>query len=130
MDLASYFEENDGVGILGTCDPDNGVDLALYAKPLVIDETTIALVMKQRLSHQNLKTNLQAAYLFLAKGTDYKGLRLYLTMLRQESNQSLIAAMRKKQPYTYPETDDSSKFLVFFRVDRIRPLVGDNPNIS
>jgi hypothetical protein len=86
--------------------------------------------MKQRLSHQNLKSNPQAAYLFLIKGHGYKGLRLHLTMLRQESNQSLIAAVRKKQPCIYPEMDDSSKFLVFFKIDRVRPLVGDDPDIS
>lgn len=128
MDLADYFENKDGVGILGTSDAGSGVDLALYAKPAVIDETTVAFVMKQRLSHQNLKKNLQAAYLFLEKGSGYKGLRLYLTMRGEESNQTLIAAMRKKQPCIYPEKDDSAKFLVFFNVDRIRPLVGDNPD--
>ena len=125
MDLASYFEKTDGVGILGTSNPDSKVDLALYSKPFVIDKTTIALVMKQRLSHKNLKNNLQAAYLFLEKGSGYKGIRLYLTMLREESNQSLIAEMRKKQPCMFPAGDDSGKFLVFFRVDHLRPLVGD-----
>jgi hypothetical protein len=127
MDLADYFEQHDGVGILGTSDADGGVDVALYAKPVVVDERTLAFVMKQRLSHQNLKSTLRAAYLFLEKDAAYKGLRLYLTMLREESNQTLIAAMRKKQPCIYPEKDDSAKYLVFFNVDRIRPLVGDDP---
>ena len=130
MDLARYFKDNDGIGILGTCDPGSGVDLAVYAKPLVVDETTIALVMKQRLSHQNLKANLQAAYMFIENRPGYKGLRLHLTMLREESNQSVIADLRQKQPYIYPETDDSTKYLVFFSVDRIRPLVGDGPAVS
>lgn len=125
MDLASYFEKTDGVGILGTSDSSGKVDLAIYAKPVVADENTIALVMKQRLSHQNLKTNLQAAYLFIEKGPGYKGIRLYLTMLNEESNQSLIAEIRKKQPLMFPREDDSEKFLVFFRVDHIRPAVGD-----
>ncbi len=127
MDLAAYFRKNEGVGVLGTSNPDDKVDLALYSKPVVIDESTIALVMKQRLSHQNLKGNLQAAYLFLQKGPGYQGLRLNLTMLREETNQSLIETMRKKQPCMYPEEDDSGKFLVIFTVDRIRPLVGDEP---
>jgi hypothetical protein len=127
MDLADYFEQHDGVGVLGTSDTENGVDLAIYAKPYVVDETTLAFVMKQRLSHQNLKSTLKAAYLFLEKDSGYKGVRLYLTMLREESNQTLIAAMREKQPCIYPEKDDSAKYLVLFNVDRIRPLVGDNP---
>lgn len=127
MDLDRYFTEHEGTGILGTCDPGSGVDLAVYSKPVVLDEETIALVMKQRQSHHNLKANLRAAYLFLADGPGYQGLRLHLTMLREETNQSLIADMCKKQPWIYPENDDSAKYLVIFRVDRVRPLVGDKP---
>jgi hypothetical protein len=126
MDLAAYFDKAEGTGILATCDPGNMVDLAIYAKPVVIDLDTIAFVMRQRMSHQNLRTNLTAAYMFIEKGTGYKGLRLHLTMQREETNQTLIAAIRKKQPWIYPENDDSEKFLVFFKVNRIRPLVGDD----
>jgi len=123
MDLAEYFEQNDGIGILATCDPDSNVDVALYARPAVLDENTIAFVMKERLSYKNLKANPHAAYLFLAKAAGYQGIRLHLTMVRQEKNQSLIAAIRKKQPCIYPEKDDSAKHLVFFQVDRVRPIV-------
>jgi len=125
MDLVKYFDENNGVGILGTFQTDGAIDLALYAKPVMVDENTIALVMKQRQSHENLKTYLQAAYLFLAEGSGYNGLRLHLTKLREESNRAMIAELRKKRPSMFAESDDSQKFLVFFQVDRIRPLVGE-----
>ena len=58
---------------------------------------------------------------------EYKGIRLYLTVQREEINQSIIQAMHKKEPWIYPEGDDSEKFLVFFSVTHIRPLVGDGP---
>lgn len=125
MDLAAYFKATDGVGILGTCDPQAQVDLAVYSKPVVIDDNTIALVMKQRHSHQNLQQNLKAAYLFLEKGPGYKGVRMHLTMLREEKNQSLIESLRKQQPCMFPQEDDSAKYLVFFTVTKIRPLMGD-----
>ena len=130
MDLKSYFKEHEGVGILATCDPNATVDMALYIKPLVIDNTTIALIMRQRLSHQNLKTLPNACYMFIEKGKnpqDFKGIRLYLTMKREEINRSIIEAMHKKEPWIYPEGDDSEKFLVFFTVNHMRPLVGDSP---
>lgn len=126
-DLAAYFEKTDGLGVFATCDPDRGVDVAVYSKPVVIDDQTVALVMKQRISHQNLRSNLHAAYLFHEKGDGHKGLRLYLTKLREEKNQSLIEALHKKQPCMYPAEDDSEKFLVFFRVEQVRPLIGDAP---
>jgi hypothetical protein len=125
MDLAAYFEKTDGTGILATCDPGNMVDMAIYDKPLVVDEKTIVFVMRQRLSHQNLRANLSAAYMFIEKGPGYKGLRLHLTMQREETNRTLVAEMQKKQPCICSEKDDSEKFLVFFTIDRVRPLAGD-----
>ena len=127
MDLADYFETAKGTGILATCDPDNLVNQAIYSKPFVIDDNTVAFVMKQRISHQNLRSHLKASYLFLEKGAGHKGIRLYLTMQHEDKNRSLIESLREKQPYIYPKDDDSDKFLVFFEVDRVRPLVGDNP---
>jgi hypothetical protein len=129
MDLKAYFQNHDGIGILATCDPNTRVDMALYVKPLVVDQTTIALIMRQRLSHQNLKALPNACYMFIEKGTnsqDFKGIRLYLTMKHEEINQSIIQAMRKKQPWIYPEGDDSEKYLVFFSISHARTLVGDS----
>lgn len=124
MDLAAYFKNARGTGILATCDPENEVDLAVYSKPVVADNETLALVMKQRQSHRNLQKHLKACYMFL-EADSQRGLRISLTMERQEKNRSLIDQLRKEQPCMFPEEDDSDKFLVFFRVDRIRPLVGD-----
>ncbi|HPY76674.1 MAG TPA: pyridoxamine 5'-phosphate oxidase family protein [Anaerohalosphaeraceae bacterium] len=127
MDLARYFNMHEGTGVLATCDIHGWVDGAVYAKPHVVDSSTVAFVMKERLSHKNLKTNLHACYLFLEQGPGYKGLRLYLTLLRMEVNQTLVQALRQKQPVIYPSADDSKKFVVFFHVEQTRPLVGDHP---
>ncbi len=133
MNLKSYFEQHEGVGILATCDPNTFVDVAVYAKPLVVDRTTVAFVMRQRLSHQNVKEHFRAAYMFIEKTQeyktceDYKGIRLYLTLQREEINQSVIEEMHKKDPCIYPEEDDSEKYLVFFSVSHVRPLAGDGP---
>ena len=125
MDIKSYFEKARGIGILATADSDGIVDLALYAKPEVVDETTIAFVMRERLSHENLKSNPHAAYMFIEKGRDYVGRRLYLTKLREETNTGLVKELIRKQPVICPSENDSNKYLVFFRVDNIWPLVGD-----
>ena len=49
MNLKSYFREHEGIGVLATCDPNATVDVAVYVKPMVINQTTIAFVMRQRL---------------------------------------------------------------------------------
>lgn len=125
MSLSYYFEHTKGMGILATADSDGMVDLAIYAKPQVIDDNTIALVMKERLSHQNLKSNPHAAYMFIEKDKGYVGKRLYLTKLREETNQSVVDMLIQKQPEICPADDDSNKYLVHFQVDDVWPLVGD-----
>jgi hypothetical protein len=128
MDLRHYFEKTEGIGVLATSDLRGQLNQAVYSKPFVIDDKTVAFIMKQRHSHKNLQHHLQASYLFIEKGTDIKGIRFHLTMLSEDKNCSLIEALREKQPSIYPEDDDSNKFLVFFDVDQIRPLIGDAPD--
>jgi hypothetical protein len=125
MSLLEYFENAEGLGVMATADSDGIVDVAIYASPTVIDETTVAFVMRERLSHQNIKTNPNAAYMFVEKGEGYNGVRLYLTEIREETNSSLIEEFRKKQPEICPARDDSNKDLVFFQVNEVWPLVGD-----
>lgn len=124
MNLFEYFENVQGTGILATADSDGIVDIAVYAKPEVLDESTVAFVMRERLSHQNLKSNPHAAYMFIEKGPGYSGKRLYLTKIREETNSSLVDEFIKKQPEISPADDDSNKYLVFFHVDNNWPLVG------
>ena len=125
MSLSDYFENVQGLGILATADSDGMVDLVIYVRPHVIDETTIAFVMRERLSHQNLKSNPNAAYMFVEQGEGYVGKRLYLTKTREETNTSLIEEFRRRQPEICAADDDSNKYLVFLQVNEVWPLVGD-----
>jgi len=125
MSLSDYFENVQGLGILATADEDGMVDLAIYAKPHVINENTIAFVMRERLTRQNLKSKPKAAYMFVEQSKGYAGKRLYLTKIREESNTSVVEMFRKKQPEICSPDDDSNKYLVHFQIGDIRPLVGD-----
>ena len=125
MNLAEYFENHQGLGILATADSDGTVDLAIYAKPHVVNDNTVAFVMRERLTHQNLRSNLHAAYMFVEQGEGYHGKRLYLTKTREETNTSMVAEFAKKQPEICDPDDDSNKYLTYFQVDNILPLVGD-----
>jgi len=125
MNLSDYFENVQGLGILATADADGTVDLAIYVKPYVIDETTVAFIMRERLTHQNLKSNPHAAYMFVEQGEGYAGKRLYLTKIREETNTSVVEMFRRKQPDICTPYDDSNKYLVHFQIDDVRPLVGE-----
>jgi hypothetical protein len=124
MNLREYFEQAKGVGVLGTADASGRVDLAVYARPHFLDDGTVAFIMSDRLSHRNVQANPSAAYLFVERGPGYKGQRLYLTRLKEETAPEQIDALRRKDRATRAH-ENSQKFLVVFRVDQVRPLTGD-----
>ena len=121
MQLKEYFEDTAGSGILATADSDGKVDAAIYARPHVMDDGTIALIMRDRLTHFNLQSNPHACYMYIEKGPGYRGKRFFLTKTREEEDSELLHSMRRRQ---YINEKDESKFLVFFKIDKELPLVG------
>ena len=123
-ELESYFENTKGIGVLSTADPEGKVDAALYSRPHFMKDGSLALIMRDRLTHKNLQTNPHAAYLFREDGPGYVGKRLYLTLVREEKDSELIDVLSRRP---YPSTLDQgeSRFLVYFKLEKERPLVGD-----
>lgn len=123
MDLQDYFEKAKGTGVLATADKGGRVDTAIYAKPHIMDKETVAFIMADRLTHHNLQSNNHAAYLFKEEGPGYKGTRLFLTKLREEQDTELLYSIRSKR-YSSEKEEGKPRFLVFFKVDKVLPLVG------
>jgi len=121
MDIKEYFENTEGSGILATADSEGKVDAAIYARPHFIEDGTIALIMRDRLTHHNLLSNSHACYMFIEKGPGYKGKRFFLTKVREEQDSELLQSLRRRQ---YINEKDEAKFLVFFKIDKELPLVG------
>ncbi len=121
MELKDYFENTEGSGILATADSDGKVDAAVYARPHIMDDGTIALIMRDRLTHHNLQSNPHACYMFIEKGPGYIGKSLFLTKLREEQDSELLQSLRRRQ---YIDEKDEAKFLVIFKTDKELPLVG------
>jgi len=121
MDLKAYFENNEGLSVLATADSEGKVDAAAYSRPHFMEDGTIAMIMRDRLTHRNLQSNPHAAYLFHEKGPGYKGKRLFLTKVREEQDTELMQSLRRRQ---YIDEKDEVRFLVFFRIDKELPLVG------
>jgi hypothetical protein len=129
MSLGEYFENVEGIGILSTADAEGNVDSAIYARPHVLDENTVAFIMGDHLSHDNIESNPHAAYLFLEQGQGegpggHNGLRLYLTRTGEETDPRKIDAVRRKDRKE-EQYAGTKKFLVHFKVDQARRLVGD-----
>jgi hypothetical protein len=121
MNLKDYFENTKGLGVLATADSDGNVDAAVYARPHVMEDGTLAVIMRDRLTYHNLQSNPHATYLFKEEGPGYKGKRLFITKVRQEEGSDLLNSLRRRQ---YLDERDEAKFLVFFKLDKELPLIG------
>jgi len=121
MKLKEYFESVEGRGVLATADGDGKVDAAIYATPHFIDDETIAFIMRDRLTHNNLQSNPHATYLFMETGQKFVGKRLFLTKTREEQDSELLYSLRRKK---YSDDKNEAKFLVFFQINKVLPLMG------
>ena len=126
MKLSEYFEKTKGRGIIATSDSKGKVGTAVYGRPHFINERNVAFIMADRLMHKNLQSNPYAAYLFMEVKERYVGKRLYLKKIKEEKNKSLIDKIRRRESCpAYTAYKDQIKYLVYFRIDKVLPLIGD-----
>ncbi|MDX1776829.1 MAG: pyridoxamine 5'-phosphate oxidase family protein [Desulfobulbales bacterium] len=124
MTLKEYFQSVSGKGVLATADGQGRVDAAIYSKPHILDDGTLAFIMRDHLTHHNLASNPFANFLFIEDGPHYKGIRLFLKKSHEDTDQDLIARMTRR--HLTPEEDKARgpKFIVYFGLEKILPLIG------
>lgn len=125
MNLGEYFDKVRGFGVMATADAGGNVNVAALSRPYMVDENTAAFIMAGHLTHKNLTSNPKACY-FFKENDNYDGKRLYLTKIKEEENGELIETIRKiRYPIFSTKYSNESKYVVFFRVDKVIPLVAD-----
>ena len=124
MTLDEYLHNTSGKGVLATADAAGKVDAAIYSKPHILEDGTLAFIMRDHLTHHNIGANPFATFLFIEDGHGYSGLRLFLKKVREDTDHELIAQMTRR--HLTPEEDKAKgpKFLVYFTLEKILPLVG------
>ena len=122
MNMKTYFEETKGMGVLSTADDAGRVNAAVYGRPHVMEDGSLALIMRDRLSHSNLQSNPHAAFLFREAGPGYKGLRLHLTKTHEESGTPLVKELCHR--CRIDDKPDAVRYLVVFKTDKELPLIG------
>jgi len=126
MSLRDYFASVKGVGVLATADATGNPNVAIYARPHFLDpkdDTAVSFIMSDRLSHANVQDNPRAAYLFHEAGDGFTGKRLSLSKVGEETDPEKIRSIRRRNVPSDCEVENA-RFLVHFRVDAVRPLVG------
>ncbi len=126
MNIHDYFENVQGTGVLATADHEGRVNAALYARPHVMEDGTLAFIMADRLSRKNIDQNPHAAYLFQQDGPRREGVRLTLTKVGESSDPGLIEQLRRRNRPSHDDADIVATLrVVYFSVDGQRPLVGE-----
>ncbi|MEI6438406.1 MAG: pyridoxamine 5'-phosphate oxidase family protein [Candidatus Omnitrophota bacterium] len=123
MGLKHYLNCGKGFGVLSTADKTGRVDAAVYSRPQVISDKKIAFITADRLTHKNLLSNPYAVYLFKEDGPGYKGKRYYLKKTGETDDQGLIDQLRKFCHGKSCDEGHDKKFLVYFNVQKVLPLV-------
>lgn len=131
MKLEEYFNNHKGRGILSTADSSGNVNSAVYSTPHMMGNNNIAFIMRERLTHNNLLGNPSAAYLFMAEGKGFNGLRLYLEKTNEEQDTPQIEELHRRKRSCEEEDELGAKYLVYFQVKKILPLIGTgDPGVS
>jgi hypothetical protein len=130
MDLKAYFEGRSGHGVLSTANDKGEVGAAMFAKPHVMDDGSVAFIMQHKLTHGNLQTNPHAVYLFIEAapegGKKWSGKRLFLRKTQEEQDTERLYAMRRHAR----DPGDKVRFLVFFEVTKVLPLSGTGSEVA
>ena len=124
MKLQEYFNSRSGTGVLSTADAGGKVDAAIYSTPHVMDDGTVAFIMRERLARENIGSNPFAAYLFIEDAPGHEGIRLFLKKAREDDTPELIATMTRRTLTPEFDAQKGPKHLVYFTVEKVLPLIG------
>ena len=122
--LKQYFETASGTGVLSTADGGGKVDAAIYSTPHVMDDGSVAFIMRERLTHENLRSNPYAVYLFMEDAPGHKGVRIFLKKTGEDDSAELIASMTRRHLSPELDAQKGPKHLVYFTVEKVLPLIG------
>jgi hypothetical protein len=126
MNLHDYFKDKSGFGVISTSNSKGEVNSAVYAKPHIIDSTTVAFIMRDRLTRKNVHENPKAHYMFIEHKHGFNGVRLSLTMLEESQDQDRIKSLSRRPA---SDNDEADRFLVTFTVNKALMLLGGDEAI-
>jgi hypothetical protein len=121
------FEElfsNPGLGVMSTSAANGSVNSAVYARPHVIDETTLVWGMTDRRTYQNITENRNAAFLFKTATPGFSGVRLTLELIKTEEEGELLVTIKANtDTIVGPGAGEAVTHAAWFKVTETRDLI-------
>jgi hypothetical protein len=115
---------NPGLGVMSTAAADGSVNSAVYARPHVIDETTLVWGMTDKRTYRNICENGHASFLFKTGSPGFSGIRLTLELIRTEEEGELLETIKANADVVVgPGAGAAVTHAAWFRVVEIRELI-------
>lgn len=124
MNLKNYFRNTTGTGVLATADAAGRVNTAVYARPRVLEDGRLVMLMRERLTYRNLTENPHAGYLFVEEQAPLRGIRLHLEKTGESRDPELLERMTRRSLSEAEDRAKGPKHLVIFRVTGLFNLIG------
>lgn len=123
MDLTELFS-HDGLGVLATAAADGRVNTAVYARPHVMDESTLVWGMTDGRTYRNIAANPSASFLFKANVAGFRGVRLGLELIRTEEDGETLELIRRGADQVVGAGAGAAvTHAAWFRIVEMRPLI-------
>lgn len=109
---------------MATASKDGSVNIAVYARPHVIDQHTLVWGMTGGRTYRNIIENPQASFLFKTNTPGFNGVRLSLKMLKSEEDGEMLACIKKNtEEVVGIGAGDAVAHAIWFRVVDVRNLI-------
>ncbi|MDD2897662.1 MAG: pyridoxamine 5'-phosphate oxidase family protein [Desulfuromonadaceae bacterium] len=123
MTLSELFAVS-GLAVMSTAAADGSVNSAVYARPHVIDESTLVWGMTDKRTFRNVSENRHASFLFKTNNPGFSGVRLTLELLRTEEEGELLSTIKANaEVVAGPGAGAAITHAVWFRVTERRDLI-------
>lgn len=123
MDLSGLFKSS-GFGVMATAGADGTVNTAVYARPHVVNGTTLVWGMTEGRTFRNIRENPQASFLFKTELPGYIGVRVALELIRTEEVGDMLAEIKKDASEAAgPGAGMKVTHAAWFRVVETRALI-------
>jgi hypothetical protein len=123
MNLVELFSK-DGFGVMATAGADGSVNTAVYARPHVIDDTTLVWGMTEGRTFGNISQNPRASYLFKSSGPGFQGVRLALALIGTEEEGEMLTLIRQRTTEVVgPGAGSAVSHAAWFRILEVRSLI-------
>jgi len=123
-DLEKLFEK-EGIGIMGTCDEEGWVNMAIYSPPIITSESLLVFAATERLTYKNLRENPRAMFMYVTNDINWDGARIRLCLVKDEVSGSMLERLKARfKEMGYFALALEIKHALYFKIEETRPLKG------